>query len=118
MGILAPIEQVELPIVVRTFHILEGETLKQKSQASHNIYIYSWTSCLPFVREREGEYRIRVYRSFIQYESLEMWYAAQKLLYLVDLTSRIGFKDPKLVYPRSFEMNQQQTYRGPSFYVG
>ena len=47
MGILAPIEQVELPIVVRTFHILEGETLKQKSQASHNIYIYILLDILP-----------------------------------------------------------------------
>lgn len=29
-----------------------------------------------------------------------------------------SYKDPKLVYSSSIEMNQQQTCRGPSFYVG
>ena len=30
----------------------------------------------------------------------------------------ISFKDVELIYTSSFEMNQQQTYPGSSFYVG
>ena len=32
--------------------------------------------------------------------------------------TKISFKDPELIYWRSFEMNGQQIYRGSSLYVG
>ena len=41
-----------------------------------------------------------------------------ELLILSWYNTAISFKDPKFVHSKSFEMNQPQTYRGSSFYVG
>ena len=39
-------------------------------------------------------------------------------IFLISFDIRISFGDHELVYLRSFNMNQQQTYRASSFYVG
>ena len=39
------------------------------------------------------------------------------MLSVVDLTLKFGFKDSKLTYLRSFEMNWQQSYKWLRFYA-
>ena len=38
--------------------------------------------------------------------------------YFNSFNTKISFDDPKLVYLKSFEMNQQQNYERLSFYIG
>ena len=49
--------------------------------------------------------------SSIQHNNLEVVCNPKVIYFLVYLYIKIGFKDLKLVFSRSFERNQQQTYR-------
>jgi hypothetical protein len=71
------------------------------------------------IKER-GSHRIWAYLSFIQHRSLEILCNIDGtiMLILMNLTPYFSFKGYILACWRSFEMNQQQTYRGSSFYVG
>ena len=65
----------------------------------------------PTMRERERE-RL----SFIQHKSPKITCSLQ-VTFFNWFDIGISFKDPELLYTRSFEMHWQQTYRESSFYV-
>jgi hypothetical protein len=59
-----------------------------------------------------GNYHIRVFISFVQHENPEI---VCSLRFFSSQFNGIRSDDPELVYSRSFEINQQQTYRDQVF---
>ena len=78
--------------------------------------LISTLSCLGMRwRGERGNHRIWVYFSL---SNKEASIRPRCFLGKVVLTTRNGFKEPKLIYSRSFEINRQQIYRVSRFYVG
>ena len=63
-----------------------------------------------------GNYHIQVHLSFFQHKSLEIICNPYVTIFGRSYTG-ISFKDLKLAYPKTFEMNRQQTYRELGFYA-